>query len=48
MTKGNLLIGLSVAALMLAPGAALAGHGKAGLWNVSTTIGGMLECANSA
>jgi hypothetical protein len=41
MTKGNLLIGLSVAALMLAPGAALAAHGKAGLWNITTSIGGM-------
>lgn len=38
MTKGDLLIGLSVAALMLAPGAALAGHGKAGLWNVTTSM----------
>lgn len=37
------LIGLSAAALMLAPGAALAGHGKAGLWTVTTSIGGMSD-----
>lgn len=29
--------GVIVAALILAPGAALAGHGKAGLWKTSTT-----------
>ncbi|HXS05715.1 MAG TPA: DUF3617 domain-containing protein [Rhizomicrobium sp.] len=36
-------IGLVAAAIILAPGAAFAGHGKAGLWNVSTTMdmGGM-------
>ncbi len=38
MTKQNLMIGLSMAALLLTPGAALARHGKAGLWNVSTTM----------
>lgn len=37
------LIGLSAAALMLAPSAALAGHGKAGLWTVTTSIGGMSD-----
>lgn len=31
------LSGLAAAALILAPGAALAGHGKAGLWNTVTT-----------
>ena len=31
------LCGLIAAALILAPGAALAGHGKAGLWNTSST-----------
>jgi hypothetical protein len=31
-------IGLSAAALLLAPGTAFAAHGKAGLWNVSTTM----------
>ena len=36
-------IGLAVAALVLAPSIAYAGHGKAGLWNISTTVdmGGM-------
>ena len=38
MHKHKLLIGLPVAALLLSPGMALAGHGKAGLWNVSTTM----------
>jgi len=38
MTRKHLLIGLSIAALSLMPGAALAAHGKAGLWNVSTTM----------
>ena len=38
MTKKKMLIGLSAAALALVPGAALAAHGKAGLWNVSTTM----------
>jgi hypothetical protein len=38
MARKELLIGLSVAALALAPGAAQAAHGKAGLWNVSTTM----------
>ena len=38
MRDGKYLIGLAAAALILAPGAALAGHGKAGLWNVSTTM----------
>ncbi len=28
---------LAAAALILTPGAALAGHGKAGLWNTVTT-----------
>ena len=37
MTRQKLLIGVSVA-LLLVPAAALAGHGKAGLWNVSTTV----------
>lgn len=37
MRERKLLIGLSAAALLLSPGIALAGHGKAGLWNVSTT-----------
>ncbi len=37
MSKRNLMIGLS-ATLLLTPGAALASHGKAGLWNVSTTM----------
>ena len=31
-------IGLAVVALVLAPGIAFAGHGKAGLWNISTTM----------
>lgn len=31
-------LGLAAAALLLMPGVALAGHGKAGLWNVSTTM----------
>jgi hypothetical protein len=31
-------IGLSAVALLLAPGTAFAAHGKAGLWNVSTTM----------
>ena len=31
-------IGFAVAALILAPGMAFAGHGKAGLWNISTTM----------
>src|SRR5262245_53303234 len=36
-------VGLLVAALIAIPGTALAGHGKAGLWNISTTMnmGGM-------
>jgi uncharacterized protein DUF3617 len=38
MTRNDALIGAFVGALILAPGAALAGHGKAGLWNVSTTM----------
>ncbi len=38
MHKYKLLIGLPVAALLLSPGVAFAGHGKAGLWNVSTTM----------
>jgi hypothetical protein len=38
MHDGKYLIGLTAAALILAPGAALASHGKAGLWNVSTTM----------
>jgi hypothetical protein len=29
---------VAVALLLLAPGMALAGHGKAGLWNVTTTV----------
>jgi len=32
---------IAAAALMLTPGAAMAGHGKAGLWNVATSIDGM-------
>ena len=32
-------VGLSAVALLLAPGTAFAAHGKAGLWNVSTTMG---------
>jgi hypothetical protein len=31
--------GLSAVTLLLAPGTAFAAHGKAGLWNVSTTMG---------
>ena len=31
-------IGFAVAAFVLVPGAAFAGHGKAGLWNISTTM----------
>lgn len=38
MREQKLLIGLSVAALLLSSGIAFAGHGKAGLWNVSTTM----------
>ena len=38
MRKRNLVIGLTAAALALTSNAALAGHGKAGLWNVSTTM----------
>ena len=38
MREQKLRIGLSVAALLLSPGMAFAGHGKAGLWNVSTTM----------
>ena len=34
----KLLIGLSVRLLLLRPALALAAHGKAGLWNVSTTM----------
>lgn len=41
MNRKELLTGLSVVVLMLTPGAALAGHGKAGLWTVTTSIGGM-------
>lgn len=41
MNKGILLIGLSAVALASAPTVALAGHGKAGLWNITTSIGGM-------
>lgn len=41
MNKGILLIGLSAAVLALTPTVALAGHGKAGLWTVTTSIGGM-------
>ena len=32
-------IGVIAAAFVLVPGIAVAGHGKAGLWNVSTTVG---------
>ena len=38
MRRQELLIGLPVVALLLTPGMAFAGHGKAGLWNVSTTM----------
>lgn len=38
MGERKLLIGLSIAALLLSSGMAFAGHGKAGLWNVSTTM----------
>jgi hypothetical protein len=31
-------IGIAAAALVLVPGMAFAGHGKAGLWNISTTM----------
>lgn len=41
MNKRTLLIGLSAVALASAPTGALAGHGKAGLWNITTSIGGM-------
>jgi hypothetical protein len=41
MSGKTCLVGLSAAALSLVPGAALAGHGKAGLWNITTSIGGM-------
>jgi len=41
MNGKGLLAGSSVAVLMLTSGAALAGHGKAGLWTVTTSIGGM-------
>jgi hypothetical protein len=34
----NKTSGLAVLLVLLAPGAALAGHGKAGLWNVSTSM----------
>jgi hypothetical protein len=33
----KLLTSIAVTSVILAPGAALAGHGKAGLWNTSTT-----------
>lgn len=36
-TMKKLLAGVAIL-LTLAPGAALAGHGKAGLWNVTTTL----------
>lgn len=41
MRRETLLIGLPAVALILAPTVALAGHGKAGLWNITTSIGGM-------
>ena len=31
-------VGLAAAALILVPGLAFAGHGRAGLWNISTTM----------
>ena len=31
-------VGIAAAALVLVPGLAFAGHGKAGLWNISTTM----------
>lgn len=38
MNGSRTLVGISVAALLIAPSAAWAGHGKAGLWNVSTSM----------
>lgn len=34
----NKSVGIAVSLLLLAPGAAFAGHGKAGLWNVTSSM----------
>lgn len=36
--NSKLVSGLAVTAILLAPAAALAAHGRAGLWNISTTM----------